>query len=111
MIKLNHLEVVYRDNELGRLLAGIKARVKAAVRKHNPKGLVPDTKRPPFGVWLGCLVETPRAVRPAFGRFGEGRTMLTHGSNCRRAWSGPFVTLVGSPGSHGRRGLGTAPKL
>jgi hypothetical protein len=36
--------------------------------------------------------------------------MLTHGSGCQRAWSGPFVALVGISEVQGkRRGIGTLP--
>jgi hypothetical protein len=38
--------------------------------------------------------------------------MLTHGSDCQRAWSGPFDALVEVSVEEGRRrGFGTLPKL
>ena len=52
-------------------------------------------RRPFRGVAGTASLETPRTVRPAFGRFGRKQEpMLTHGSDCQRAWSGPLVTLV-----------------
>jgi len=37
--------------------------------------------------------------------------MLTHGSNCQRAWSGPLVALVVISEVKEEHGIGTLPKL
>src|SRR5262249_4872451 len=52
-------------------------------------------RRPFRGVAGTASVATPWDFRPTFGRFGsKQKPMLTHGSGCQRAGSGPLVALV-----------------
>jgi hypothetical protein len=54
-------------------------------------------------------VETPRAVRPRLAGLLKAEPMLTHGSNCQRAWSGPLDALAVF--SRVKNGVRTPPTL
>jgi hypothetical protein len=67
------------------------------------KGQTEQHLAAPFGAWPQALPYLKlRGLFARVGRFVEEQLpMLTQGSDCQRAWSGPFVALVAISGVDG----------